>query len=167
MLKNNTPAFAANAPTDPTGAAERSAYQGRHAAHGQPHGRHRHVAKRPEQQRARARQLGLRQDAQPPEAEPAAGQGSYIVLDSKGVLYREMAPYLRKQGYQVDQLDFVGMNGALGYNLARRTSDAKNGHPRRAGHHRHRLRALPARRPRERPVVGRLPPRTDHYIAHR
>ena len=27
MLKNNTPAFAANVPTDPAGAAERSAYQ--------------------------------------------------------------------------------------------------------------------------------------------
>lgn len=43
-------------------------------------------------------------------------QGSYIVLDSKGTLYRDMAPYLRKQGYQVDQLDFTTMSGTIGYN---------------------------------------------------
>ena len=43
-------------------------------------------------------------------------QGSYIVLDSKGTLYGEMAPYLRKQGYEVDQIDFTSMRGTMGYN---------------------------------------------------
>lgn len=43
-------------------------------------------------------------------------QGSYIVLDSKGTLYSEMATYLRKQGYEVDQIDFTNMRGTIGYN---------------------------------------------------
>ena len=33
-------------------------------------------------------------------------QGSYIVLDTKGILYNEMGAYLALQGYKVDQLDF-------------------------------------------------------------
>jgi type IV secretion system protein VirD4 len=41
--------------------------------------------------------------------------GSYVVLDSKGRLYREMAPYLRGRGYKVDRLDFTTMEGTLGY----------------------------------------------------
>lgn len=43
-------------------------------------------------------------------------QGSYIVLDSKGTLYREMALYLRKQGCEVDLIDFASMRGTIGYN---------------------------------------------------
>lgn len=43
-------------------------------------------------------------------------QGSYIVLDSNGTLYREMALYLRKQGYEVDLIDFTSMHGTIGYN---------------------------------------------------
>lgn len=43
-------------------------------------------------------------------------QGSYVVLDGKGALYRELAPYLRANGYQVDQLDFTRENaGTVGY----------------------------------------------------
>lgn len=41
--------------------------------------------------------------------------GSYVVLDSKGRLYREMAPYLRAHGYKVDCLDFTTMEGTIGY----------------------------------------------------
>lgn len=43
-------------------------------------------------------------------------QGSYIVPDSKGTLYSETAIYLRKQGYEVDQIDFTNMRGTIGYN---------------------------------------------------
>ncbi len=46
-------------------------------------------------------------------------QGSYIVLDCKGSLYREMAPFLRQHGYEVDQLDFTTMGGTVGYNPLR------------------------------------------------
>ncbi len=42
-------------------------------------------------------------------------QGSYIVLDCKGSLYEEMAPYLRDCGYKVDQLDLTTMGGTVGY----------------------------------------------------
>ena len=42
-------------------------------------------------------------------------KGSYVVLDSKGRLYREMASYLRSHGYKVDCLDFTTMQGTLGY----------------------------------------------------
>ena len=42
-------------------------------------------------------------------------QGSYIVLDTKGVLYNEMGAYLALQGYKVDQLDFTTMGGTCGY----------------------------------------------------
>ena len=43
-------------------------------------------------------------------------QGSYVVLDSKGTLYDELAPYLRANGYQVDQLDFTREGaGTVGY----------------------------------------------------
>lgn len=35
--------------------------------------------------------------------------GSYIVLDCKGSLYREVGPYLAEAGYVVDQLDFSTM----------------------------------------------------------
>jgi type IV secretion system protein VirD4 len=41
--------------------------------------------------------------------------GSYVVLDSKGRLYQEMAPYLFEHGYKVDRLDFTTMEGTLGY----------------------------------------------------
>ncbi len=41
--------------------------------------------------------------------------GSYVVLDSKGRLYHDMAPYLRSNGYTVDCLDFTTMDGTLGY----------------------------------------------------
>ena len=41
--------------------------------------------------------------------------GSYVVLDSKGRLYREMAPFLRGRGYTVDCLDFTTMGGTIGY----------------------------------------------------
>ena len=42
-------------------------------------------------------------------------QGSYIVLDTKGILYNEMGAYLALQGYKVDQLDFTTMGGTCGY----------------------------------------------------
>ena len=42
-------------------------------------------------------------------------EGSYVVLDSKGRLYNEMAPYLRAHGYIVDSLDFTTMDGEIGY----------------------------------------------------
>ena len=43
-------------------------------------------------------------------------QGSYVVLDGKGSLYGELAPYLRANGYQVDQLDFTREGaGTVGY----------------------------------------------------
>ena len=42
-------------------------------------------------------------------------EGSYVVLDSKGRLYDEMAPYLRAHGYVVDRLDFTTMDGEIGY----------------------------------------------------
>ena len=116
MLKNNTPAFAANAPTDPAGAAERSAYQGSMLL----------TANRTADTDTWRSGLnnnvlvlgssGCGKTRNHLKPNLLQAQGSYIVLDSKGILYREMAPYLRKQGYQVDQLDFVGMNGTLGYN---------------------------------------------------
>ena len=40
-------------------------------------------------------------------------QGSYVVLDSKGRLFHEMAPYLRAYGYVVDCLDFTTMEGTI------------------------------------------------------
>ncbi|MEF2829261.1 MAG: type IV secretory system conjugative DNA transfer family protein, partial [Senegalimassilia anaerobia] len=116
MLKNNTPAFAANVPTDPAGAAERSAYQGSMLL----------TANRTADTDTWRSGLnnnvlvlgssGCGKTRNHLKPNLLQAQGSYIVLDSKGILYREMAPYLRKQGYQVDQLDFVGMNGTLGYN---------------------------------------------------
>lgn len=42
-------------------------------------------------------------------------EGSYVVLDSKGRLYREMAPCLSAHGYTVDCLDFSTMEGTIGY----------------------------------------------------
>ena len=42
-------------------------------------------------------------------------EGSYVVLDAKGRLYHEMAPYLREHGYKVDCLDFTTMEGTIGY----------------------------------------------------
>lgn len=42
-------------------------------------------------------------------------QGSYVVLDSKGRLFHETAPYLRAHGYVVDCLDFTTMEGTIGY----------------------------------------------------
>ncbi len=45
--------------------------------------------------------------------------GSYIVLDCKGSLYREVGPYLAATGYDVDQLDFATIGGAIGYNPLR------------------------------------------------
>lgn len=45
--------------------------------------------------------------------------GSYVVLDSKGRLCREMGPYLRACGYQVDCLDFTTMEGTVGYDPLR------------------------------------------------
>ena len=42
--------------------------------------------------------------------------GSYIVLDTKGALCREVGPYLQSQGYRVDCLDFTTMQGTVGYN---------------------------------------------------
>ncbi len=39
-----------------------------------------------------------------------------IVSDAKGTLYRETAPLLRANGYEVWHLDFVNMKGNVGYN---------------------------------------------------
>lgn len=116
MLKNNTPAFAANVPTDPAGAAERSAYQG-----SMPLTANRTADTDTWRSGLNNNVLvlgssGCGKTRNHLKPNLLQAQGSYIVLDSKGILYREMAPYLRKQGYQVDQLDFVGMNGTLGYN---------------------------------------------------
>ena len=41
--------------------------------------------------------------------------GSYVVLDAKGRLFREMTPFLRAKGYAVDCLDFTTMGGTIGY----------------------------------------------------
>lgn len=41
--------------------------------------------------------------------------GSYVVLDSKGRLFREMGPCLSAHGYTVDCLDFTTMEGTIGY----------------------------------------------------
>ncbi len=56
-------------------------------------------------------------------------QGSYIVLDCKGSLYHEMAPYLRERGYVVDQLDFITMGGTVGYNPLRHVRFDQRGRP--------------------------------------
>lgn len=43
-------------------------------------------------------------------------QGSYIVLDGKGRLWREMAPFLALNGYKVDRLDFTeSCSDSIGY----------------------------------------------------
>ncbi len=42
-------------------------------------------------------------------------EGSYVVLDSKGRLFREMGPCLSAHGYAVDCLDFTTMEGTIGY----------------------------------------------------
>ena len=42
-------------------------------------------------------------------------EGSYVVLDSKGRLFREMGPCLSAHGYTVDCLDFTKMEGTIGY----------------------------------------------------
>lgn len=42
-------------------------------------------------------------------------EGSYVVLDSKGRLFREMGPRLSAHGYTVDCLDFTTMEGTIGY----------------------------------------------------
>lgn len=43
-------------------------------------------------------------------------QGSYIVLDCKGSLYREVGPFLEENGYVVDCINFTTMGGTIGYN---------------------------------------------------
>ena len=68
-----------------------------------------------QQQRPRAGLLRRGQDAQLPQTEPAAVSRSYVVLDSKGRLFHEMAPYLSNHGYTVDCLDFTTMEGTIGY----------------------------------------------------
>ena len=55
--------------------------------------------------------------------------GSYIVLDCKGSLYREVGPFLRAQGYTVDQLDFTTMGGTVGYNPLRHVRFNRHGEP--------------------------------------
>lgn len=55
-------------------------------------------------------------------------EGSYIVLDSKGRLYDEMAPFLRAHGYVVDRLDFTTMDGEIGYDPLHHVRWRK-GHP--------------------------------------
>lgn len=55
-------------------------------------------------------------------------EGSYVVLDSKGRLYDEMAPYLRAHGYIVDSLDFTTMDGEIGYDPLHHVRWRK-GHP--------------------------------------
>lgn len=102
MLKNNTPAFAANVPTDPAGAAERSAYQG-----SMPLTANRTADTDTWRSGLNNNVLvlgssGCGKTRNHLKPNLLQAQGSYIVLDSKGILYREMAPYLRKQGYQVD-----------------------------------------------------------------
>lgn len=42
-------------------------------------------------------------------------EGSYVVLDSKGRLFREMGPCMSAHGYTVDCLDFTTMEGTIGY----------------------------------------------------
>ena len=41
---------------------------------------------------------------------------SMIVSDAKGTLYEECGAFLRSQGYTVYGIDFVSMNGSVGYN---------------------------------------------------
>ena len=43
-------------------------------------------------------------------------QGSYVVLDGKGRLWDEMAPFMALNGYMVDRLDFTGIgDDSVGY----------------------------------------------------
>lgn len=44
------------------------------------------------------------------------GGESYIVTDTKGSLFSEVGPLLKKQGYRVINIDFCGMTGSCGYN---------------------------------------------------
>lgn len=55
--------------------------------------------------------------------------GSYVVLDCKGTLYREMGPFLRARSYRVDQLDFTSMDGTVGYNPLRHVRFNRYGRP--------------------------------------
>ena len=41
--------------------------------------------------------------------------GSYVVLDTKGQLYKQIGPLLAENGYIVDCLDFTDMSGTVGY----------------------------------------------------
>ena len=41
--------------------------------------------------------------------------GSYVVLDTKGQLHKEVGPLLAENGYTVDCLDFTDMSGTVGY----------------------------------------------------
>ncbi|MDY2777844.1 MAG: type IV secretory system conjugative DNA transfer family protein [Collinsella sp.] len=64
--------------------------------------------------------------------------GSYIIMDTKGALHREMAPYLAARGYEVQRLDFADLalhepgrtDDAVGYNpLAFIRRDPVSGRP--------------------------------------
>ena len=115
MLKNNTPAFAANVPTDPAGAAERSAYQG-----SMPLTANRTADTDTWRSGLNNNVLvlgssGCGKTRNHLKPNLLQAQGSYIVLDSKGRLYDEMAPFLRAHGYVVDRLDFTTMDGEIGY----------------------------------------------------
>lgn len=43
--------------------------------------------------------------------------GSYIVSDPKGNLYEQYGPYLKKQGYVVEKLDFTDPENSAHYNF--------------------------------------------------
>lgn len=40
---------------------------------------------------------------------------SYLVLDTKGRLFREVGPYLAAKGYRVENIDFTEVRGTVGY----------------------------------------------------
>ncbi|MDO4502649.1 MAG: type IV secretory system conjugative DNA transfer family protein [Coriobacteriia bacterium] len=56
-------------------------------------------------------------------------QGSYIVLDSKGALFEQLADYLMYRGYVVDRLDFTGGRSTLGYDPLDHVRRGEDGAP--------------------------------------
>jgi len=54
--------------------------------------------------------------------------GSLVVSDTKGLLYRRFANYLEKEGYVVQNIDFINPKNGMGYNpldYVRRDEDGK------------------------------------------
>ena len=169
MLKNNTPAFAANAPTDPAGAAERSAYQGSMLF----------TANRTAETDTWRSGLnnnvlvlgssGCGKTRNHLKPNLLQAQGSYIVLDSKGILYRRNGPVpAQHKVTKWTSLDFVGMNGDAGVQPASTTSDgARRASRSSRTSSRSPARCCLARRPRATTRSGRARRRTTSDQLHR